>query len=75
MSSKEVPELLGVQVIGEIPEILTAGEVKKKRLRGWIAGFTYGFVVIIAGGVTYMILQQPSITVRGTNTLAGLLGW
>ena len=74
-NSNEVPELLGVQVIGEIPEILTLDEIKKKRLRAWIAGIAYGIVVLLAGGVTYFILQQPALTQRGTNTLAGLLGW
>jgi polysaccharide chain length determinant protein (PEP-CTERM system associated) len=74
-TSKEIPELLGLQVLGEIPEILSEDEVKRKKALRWIAGFAYAFGMIVAGGITFLILQQPNITMRGTNTLAGFLGW
>lgn len=74
-SASEVTHLLGLPLIGEIPEILSPEEVQSKRRRGWLQAGAYGVLSVVTAGVVFFVVQSPAFRNRGTDALARLLGW
>ncbi len=74
-SSSEVTHLLGLALIGEIPEILSPAEVVARSRRGVMQVAGYGALSVLTAVAVLLIFRTPTIRERGTETLARLLGW
>ncbi len=71
----EVTHLLGLPLIGEIPEILSEAEVNGRSRRALMRAAGYAVLSILTAASVFLVLRTPSVSEQGTETLARLLGW
>lgn len=74
-SPSEVTHLLGLALIGEIPEILSPEEIQARKKRVWLQAAGYGLLSLLAAAAVILIVESPRFSERGTDALARLLGW
>ncbi len=74
-SAQEVTELLSLPVIGEIPEILSEGDLRAHRRRAILQGAAYLALTFMTGAAIYAVYTTPGIRSLGQDTIARLLGW
>lgn len=71
----EVTQLLGLPLIGEIPEILSPAEVGARSRRALMRVAGYGALSVVTAAVVFLVFRTPSVREQGTEALARLLGW
>lgn len=71
----EVTQLLGLPLIGEIPEILSPTEISARSRRALLRVAGYGALSVLTAAAVFLIFRTPSVREQGTETLARLLGW
>lgn len=74
-STGEVTQLLGLPVIGEIPEIVSPEEVKARSRRGWLKAGAYAMLVFAGAVSVFITYSTPELRNRGIETMSRLLGW
>ncbi|GAB4250349.1 MAG: hypothetical protein Kow00109_26280 [Acidobacteriota bacterium] len=74
-NANEVTELLGLPVVGEIPEIRTPEELRRENRLGWLQIAGYAFLMLLCGAAIYLTYNTPQLRTAGTEVLARLLGW
>ncbi|HRR56922.1 MAG TPA: GNVR domain-containing protein, partial [Acidobacteriota bacterium] len=74
-SAGEVIDLLSLPVIGEIPAMQTAQEIRTASRIGRFQAAGYVVLVALCAAAVYLVYRTPRVREFGVETLAKVLGW
>lgn len=74
-SAGEVIDLLSLPVIGEIPAMQTAEEIRTASRIGRFQAVGYVVLVALCAAAVYLVYRTPRVREFGVETLAKVLGW